>query len=276
MFALKAFVKTDKINYVHLRVDNTTTVAQINTMGGTRSQKLFMITRELWQYCISKQIIVTAEHLPGVLNEIADRESRVFHDSSAWKLLSTILVQIERVLGTTDVDLFADRLTPQKSRYISWIPDLGAMVIDAFSVKWNAMNAYVFPPFCLIGRCLPKVRKDQADLLIMTPVWPAQPWYPTLLGMLIELPILLPPIPNILTSPQGELHPLVIMNNLPLAAWKISGEIWYQNDFQESPPNYCQKQDDRERNWLTQGPGKSGVAGVVNEKWIHFRPLWSR
>ena len=137
MFALKAFVKTDKINHVHLRVDNTTTVAQINKMGGTRSQKLFMITRELWQYCISKQIIVTAEHLLGVLNEIADRESRVFHDPSAWKLLSTILVQIERVLGTTDVDLFADRLTTQKSRYISWKPDPGAMAIDAFSVKWN-------------------------------------------------------------------------------------------------------------------------------------------
>ena len=104
-------------------------------------------------------------------------------------------------IGHDNVDLFADRLTTQKSRYISWRPDLGAMAIDAFSVKWNAINAYAFPPFCLIGRCLAKVRKDQADLLIITPVWPAQPWYPILLGMLIEPPILLPPIPNFLTSP---------------------------------------------------------------------------
>lgn len=96
-------------------------------------------------------------------------------------LNKNILAQIEQLWGTREIDLFADRLTTQKSKYISWKPDPDALATDAFSQTWTTMSAYTFPPFCLIGRCLAKIKKDQAQITLITPVWPAQPWYPTIL-----------------------------------------------------------------------------------------------
>ena len=44
------------------------------------------ITSQMWGWCMERKIYVSAEHLPGKLNTIADRESRVRPDSSEWKL----------------------------------------------------------------------------------------------------------------------------------------------------------------------------------------------
>ncbi len=79
---MKAYTKKLENIHVHLRVDNRTTVAQVNKMGGTRSIQLLEITQDLWNYSLSKNIILTAEHLPGVDNKIADWESRNFTDTS--------------------------------------------------------------------------------------------------------------------------------------------------------------------------------------------------
>ena len=147
-------------------MDNKTAVAQLNKMGGTRSRDLFQITQSLWNYCLEREIIITAEYVPGHLNQKADEASRVFNDSSDWKLDTRILAQIEVILGTAEVDLFANRLNTQKNRYISWKPDPGAVAVDAFTVQWTKMQGYAFPPFCMIARCLAKVRKEQASQIL--------------------------------------------------------------------------------------------------------------
>jgi len=85
-FAVQAFTKHKQKLRVHLRADNTTTVAQINKMGGARSKDLMTVTKQLWDYCLSRQILLTAEYLPGVLNSIADEQSRSFMDRSNWML----------------------------------------------------------------------------------------------------------------------------------------------------------------------------------------------
>ena len=102
-FALKAFTKDNSDMHVHLRVDNRATQAQINKMGGPRSQGLLEITKEIWHYCLSRNITITAEYLPGALNVEADYQSRVFMDSSNWKLKHQVVSQIENNLGTCSV-----------------------------------------------------------------------------------------------------------------------------------------------------------------------------
>ena len=102
-FALKAFTKDNSDMHVHLRVDNRATQAQINKMGGPRSQGLLEITKEIWHYCLSRKITITAEYLPGALNVEADYQSRVFMDSSNWKLKHQVVSQIENNLGTCSV-----------------------------------------------------------------------------------------------------------------------------------------------------------------------------
>jgi hypothetical protein len=276
MFAVKSFTREKTNIHAHIRVDNRTTMSQINKMGGTRSEKLFQITREFWNFCLSKQIILTAEYLPGSLNQIADQQSRVYMDRSNWMLNSTILPQLEQIWGSVDVDLFADRLNTQKKRYVSWKPDPGAIATDAFSISWNQLTAYLFPPFSMIARCLAKVKKDQATAIVVTPVWHAQPWYPTILGMTVSQQILLPPLPDILVSPNGEPHPLIATNGLTLAAWKISGNDLKHKGFLSNLPRYSWTSEEKAHKLLTQAPGKNGVAGVTNKRLIQFRPLWAK
>ena len=65
--------------------------------------------------------------------------------------------------------------------------------MDAFSVAWTD-NVYLFPPFPLVGRVLSKFVSDGTDHgLLVCPYWPSQPWFPTLLDLLIAPPLLLPP-----------------------------------------------------------------------------------
>ena len=76
MFAVKSFTKDMSQVNVHLRVDNTTTMSYINKMGGTKSMDMINISKSLWDYCLSKQITLTAKFLPGIQNQIADAQSR--------------------------------------------------------------------------------------------------------------------------------------------------------------------------------------------------------
>ena len=192
MFAVMAYAKDLSRVHILLRVDNRATMAQINKMGGARSHRLFTITKEFWEFCLSRGITIIAEHVPGVMNQIADKESRCFMDKSCWMLNKVIFHQIEMIWGNMEVDLFADRLTSQKKSYVSWKPDPGAIATDAFTLSWSSLNGYAFPPFCLISLCLAKVRRDKATLVLIAPVWPAQPWYPAILEMVVTTPILLP------------------------------------------------------------------------------------
>ena len=48
------------------------------------NQDLVGPSKQIWNDLISKQIIFTAKHLPGILNEEADFESGNMKDSSKW------------------------------------------------------------------------------------------------------------------------------------------------------------------------------------------------
>jgi hypothetical protein len=70
--AVQAFLKHQPNLSVKLRLDNTTAIAYINNRG-TRSPSLTSLTLELWYWCLQQNILITAEHLPGVLNVQADK-----------------------------------------------------------------------------------------------------------------------------------------------------------------------------------------------------------
>ena len=78
---------------------------------------------------------------------------------------------LNRKWGTFVVDLFADRLNAHIPIFYSWKPDATAAAIDVFQQPWTEVRGYAFPQFALIGRCLAKVMKDQAVLVLVTPTW---------------------------------------------------------------------------------------------------------
>ena len=73
--AIKAFGKGWRDTAVLLRMDNITAVSYVNHKGGTTSQVLCNFAIKMWTWCTSRNIILTAEHLPGHLNVTADQES---------------------------------------------------------------------------------------------------------------------------------------------------------------------------------------------------------
>ena len=256
-------------------MDNTSAIAYIQRMGGTRSVPLLKVAQELWDFCLQRNILLSAEHLPGHLNVEADWESRNISDSSDWRLKPAVFQQLQTVWGPFKLDLFANRHNSQLDRYISWRPDPFALAVDAFQLDWKGQEAYLFPPFSMIPRCLAKIYKDMATVVIITPTWQTQSWYPTLLEMSVDLPVLLPHMEDMLTSPRGEPHPLTVTNNLSLAAWKVSGDRHFQEVFRKKLPSSWQNTlGGKGPRVFTRAPGDNGVAGAVQMKLIHFTPLW--
>ena len=72
---LKAFFSQIKNCHVKTMIDNTTAVSYINGMG-VRSPNCNQITRELWVWCANQGIWLSAAHIPGKKNVLADKESR--------------------------------------------------------------------------------------------------------------------------------------------------------------------------------------------------------
>lgn len=274
-FAIQSLTKHKQNIHVHIKSDNTTVVAYLNKMGGTRSELLLQTTKQIWTHCLSKKIMITAEHIPGIQNVQADLESRQMRDTSNWMLNKGIFKQINQMWGPLNIDLFADRLNTQLENYMSWRPDPYAMGMDAFQIPWNNKRGYAFPPFCLITRCLSKVLKEKSEIVIITPAWQTQPYYPLLLTLSIDNPILLPPMKNLLLSPEGVVHPLVSNQTLKLVAWKVSGDKNKQQEFRNKLPNSWLQVGDKELRQLTTAAGDSGIAGVNQNKLIHFKPLWN-
>ena len=82
--------------------DNSTSVSYINKQGGA--------TIEVWEICIQHLSYLSAAHIPGKHNVIADLASRKFQDSAEWMISTDILDWFCFNFGTPDIDLFASRL----------------------------------------------------------------------------------------------------------------------------------------------------------------------
>ena len=113
---------------VHIRIssDNTTTVNYINSMGGTHSMECNSVAKEIWLFCIQREIWISAAHIPGKNNIQADRKSTVFTDNKEWMLRKDIFQNVTEIWGEPTIDFFASRLNAQVACYASWRPDPGA------------------------------------------------------------------------------------------------------------------------------------------------------
>jgi hypothetical protein len=145
-FALKAIMKNKAQMRVRLLMDNTSAAHYINKMGGTRSPILASLAKDLWEWCLERQIVLEAQHIPGVLNVDAERESRVFVDNNNWKLAPLAFKDLNCVWGPLDIDLFASRLSTELPRFVSWRSE--AESCNACAQDWSRFQGYAFPPFC--------------------------------------------------------------------------------------------------------------------------------
>ena len=217
--------------HIRLKIDNTTSVAYINKKGGKR-RDLNEIARQIWLWAQARNIWLSAEHLPGACNVEADTASRKqYACEMEWQLSSQVFEVINKKFGPFTLDLFATRLNAQCNKYFAWKPDPHACAIDAFAQIWDDHLIYGFPPFSMIGRTLKKVEEDRTQVTLILPLWPTQVWFGRLLGMLIDLPWLLPRQTSLLQLPQAlhQQHPF--LRKLRLTLFRVSGRPSEAKDF---------------------------------------------
>ena len=113
-----------------------------------------------------------------------------------------IFLQIENHFQCTfTIDLFASRVNRKVCRYYAFYvePDSGGT--DAFSFNWHHEFFYAFPPFSIIQTVLRKIENEQAEGVIIAPLFTTQPWFTRLLRILVSDPLALPTTKNALYFP---------------------------------------------------------------------------
>ena len=272
---IQSFAQNRSNIHIHLLIDNTVAIAYLNRMGGTKSYPLCQLALLIWNWCLERKITLHADHIPGQMNTRADFASRHWHDSSDWMLDPVIFNRLEQKFGQFSIDLFASSHNAQLPVFFSWKPDPKALAVDALSQGWNHLRLpYAFPPFALIGRTLQKILKEVVShLILIAPVWPAQHWYPLLLEMLSDYPVLLPHHNDLILDYHRQSHPLILNGHLSLAAWPVSGNHYQTATFQRSLSPFTMLHGEAALQSPTTQHGTCGPAGVSKGQLIPFLHL---
>ncbi|MEW8542095.1 MAG: reverse transcriptase domain-containing protein, partial [Candidatus Thiodiazotropha sp.] len=220
---LQFFCRDVTHEHIYLFMDNTVALKYVTKMGG-RKPLLNKLAKQIWKWCEDRDIWISAFHIPGRLNVRADRLSRMkkkCNEDMEWALAQNIYDKIVLKMGTSDIDLFASKQNSKNQVFISYIPEKGAFAVNAFSVTWNYNLHYAFPPFSIIGRVIQKMCQDKAEVILVAPLFPSQPWFPTMLRQISGQSYVLPKSDSILYLP-GTLkrHKLKKMR---LGAFRLSG-----------------------------------------------------
>ena len=254
---------------LRLLADNTTAVAYIRNQGGTHSLSLFLEARDLLQWCAAQDIILHPFFLPGHLNSLADlfsRQSQVL--GTEWTLHVAVFRRLHQLVPSLSVDLFATRLNHQLPAFVSPCPDPLAWAVDAFSLEWTEMVPYAYPPTKLIPEVLKKLRRSPIRLYLVAPHWPNQAWYPEVLDLLFDRPLVLPPWRRLLRQPVQEIYhqnPRL----LALHVWPLSGIASDRRAFRLRLRGTLPPRNAPHLFGSMSLIGDSSPVGVLNETWIH-------
>jgi hypothetical protein len=147
--------RVDRLPKGHIRIvsDNVSVVAAVNHQGGTHSQTLSLAVESMWLWAHARDVHLSAQHLSGMLNVLADAPSRPGSIlQTEWTLCHSVLHRIWEVWDKPMIDLFATRFSCRLQLYVSPVPDPQAGAVDAFGLSWRGLDGYAFHPLALIGR----------------------------------------------------------------------------------------------------------------------------
>ena len=153
-------------------IDNTAALGIISNMGTCHSPDCHAIAAKIWEFCMQNKIWLTAAHLPGSTNIIADKDSRTFScHHTEWMLNSKILHRALHTF-TQEIDLFASRLSKYFDQVCSFKPEPDAFCIDSFSISWSKLRFYCFPPVTCVVKAVQKVKREKAIGILVVPQLP--------------------------------------------------------------------------------------------------------
>ena len=219
VLALKEFQDLCSNNIVLVVTDNTTVVAYINKEGGMKSGSLCALLWRILSWCTRKQATLKARHIPGRLNVIADKLSRLDQTiQTEWSLHPEVFQAIFSRWHQPQVDLFATRFNNKLPQFVSSVPDPQAWAVDALSLSWENLDPYAFPPAAILGKVVENLQDYPCNrIILIAPGWPNMPWFWDLVAMSSQIPLCLP---NLVSQPFNQtLHRN--LSNLNLHAWLL-------------------------------------------------------
>ena len=127
----------------------------------------------IFQLARKKSWHLSASHLEGVRNVIADSLSRFAPLESEWSLDDKSFQWILSRVRDLQVDLFATEYNHKLKCYVALNLDPQAFATDALSLDWNQWDSiYLFPPINCLLRVLHKLRTFKGKLALIAPNWP--------------------------------------------------------------------------------------------------------
>ena len=161
---------------VMLGEDNTAALAAITKLSA-RSVALMQQLRRLWWVLETNNVFLQAAYVPSAAN-LADGPSRLA-DRDDYQLDPAAFAWLDALFGPHTVDRFATANNTQLRRFNSQFADPLTEAVDAFAQDWAGEVNWMNPPFDarVLLRVAHKIRWDAARATVITPHWPAQPWY---------------------------------------------------------------------------------------------------
>ena len=220
--ALKEFQDLCLDKIILVATDNTTVVSYINKEGGMRSGPLCALLWRILTWCTRNQVTLKARHIPGRLNVVADKLSRLGQTiQTEWSLLQEVFQAICSRWHRPQIDLFATRFNNKLPLFVSPVPDPLATAVDALSLPWEDLDTYAFPPAAILGKVVEKLQDAPCKrIILIAPGWPNMPWFWDLVAISSQIPLSLPNLPNLLTQPFNQI-PHRNLTSLNLRAWLL-------------------------------------------------------
>jgi ribonuclease HI len=150
-----------------VRSDNTTTVADINSLRAPKSLLTHLL--RLLSVARALRVTLTALHLPGVQNQAADRLSRMGSEREYTLRPCIRQALMEELHFWPTVDAFdagGDQATDHGLR--------GPR--DGLRIAWGGLDLFLHPPINLLMATLTKLRAEPARAILIHPAWESQPW----------------------------------------------------------------------------------------------------
>ena len=232
LFGLQSLCDNIKSSHIKIKTDSYTGVCYINSKGGSKSVGCNSMAMEIWKWAILRNNFISAVHLPGKLNYLADCESRKQDNNTEWTLEEKTYKMIINLFTVPTIDLFASYLNHKVDRYVSWLPDPKAVATNTFHNNFSNEIFYAFPPFSILTKFLQKVEMEKMEGILIAPEWSTQPFFPMIHRLLIQIPVRMRWKKDLLSHPNKNLiHPLG--KKIKLTAFHLSTNYIKRKAFQK-------------------------------------------